>query len=218
LFSSYAFGKAEGVKGNVFTTESGAPKPERPALIVSSTSWTADENFDLLLEAVKICDERARATPSLKFPQVRLLVSGKGDLRAHYEAKMSSMDLQHFKLFTEFFPHADYVRVLGAADLGICMHFSSSKLDLPMKVVDMFGASLPVAALNYAALPELVHDGENGVLFESPSELADSLFSLLGKFPVDTTQLDAMRREAKKFQRVRWAQGWESTALPVFRT
>ena len=40
------------------------------------------------------------------------------------------------------------------------------------KVVDMFGCRLPVAAVSFPALPELVQDGVTGRVFSSSSQLA----------------------------------------------
>ena len=43
----------------------------------------------------------------------------------------------------------DYPLALAVSDIGLSSHASSSKFDLPMRVVDMLGAGLPVLALKY---------------------------------------------------------------------
>ena len=69
--------------------------------------------------------------------------------------------------------------MLGAADLGLCCHRSSSGFDLPMKLADLMGAGVPVLALDYGAcLAEQLREGKNGLLFRNAQQLASQLYEL----------------------------------------
>jgi beta-1,4-mannosyltransferase len=120
-------------------------KPNRPALIVSSSSWTEDEDFHLLIEALKVYDENKLET----MPNIICALTGKGPLKQYYEEKFSLAHFTNVQVIFLWLDPNDYPLLLGASDLGVSLHQSSSNLDLPMKVVDMFGTRLPVCALNF---------------------------------------------------------------------
>ena len=214
LFARHTWGKTK-TGENAFFRDNGALRADRPALLVSSTSWTADEDFSVLLDAVAMCDARA-VKDGKAFPFVRFVVTGKGDLLDFYKAKIAALPLVHFTFYTEYLSFQDYATLLGSADLGVSLHFSSSKLDLPMKVVDMFGSELPVAAYDYGCLGELVQSGRNGFTFTTREQLANILYDVLTKFPNDLKTLDKMRLEIKEFKKVKWSETWDEAALPIF--
>jgi beta-1,4-mannosyltransferase len=126
--------------------------PDRPALIVSSTSWTPDEDFTVLLSALSSYEVRAKEAGS-KLPRLVILISGKGPLlstfKKLYAERSKAESWTRIVVRTVWLDIADYPRFLGCADLGISLHQSSSGLDLPMKVVDMFGCGVPVLARGF---------------------------------------------------------------------
>lgn len=105
--------------------------------------------------------------------------------------------------------------LLGSADLGVCLHRSSSGLDLPMKVVDMFGCCLPVCAVNFPCLHELVKHEENGLVFEDAQGLAAQLQLLLSKFPDPAGKLNRFRENLRESEQLRWDESWKQTVLPL---
>jgi beta-1,4-mannosyltransferase len=98
----------------------------------------------------------------------------------------------------------------------LCLHRSSSGLDIPMKVADLFGAGVPVCALDYGAcLAERVRHGDNGLLFSTGVQLADVIFDLFETFPMDQSVLERLRTGARRSARPTWDEGWAREAKPV---
>lgn len=201
---------------NVFTEKSSDgcihELPNRPALLVSSTSWTPDEDFSILLSALKTCDARFEGNAGLR---VVCIVTGVGPLREYYETLFHQLQLRHTAIYTLWLEYADYPVLLGSADLGVCLHTSSSGLDLPMKVVDMFGAGLPVCAAGFPCIGELVKDETNGLVFANEEQLADQLWKLLKEFPKNQMELNKLRSGVVEFQKLRWEDNWRECAKPV---
>lgn len=210
-------------------------KQNRPALIVSSTSWTPDEDFGMLLEAAVMYDRRVAAIlneddshgkdlvweeikngkPFL-YPRLLFIITGKGPEKEKYEQKLMKLNLKRVAFRTMWLSAEDYPKLLGSADLGVCLHTSSSGLDLPMKVVDMFGCGLPVCAVSYSCIKELVKVEQNGLLFSSSSELADELMMLFKGFPEECDMLKSLRNGVlEKGCCAKWDFGWEENALPL---
>lgn len=131
-------------------TENGDVKlrESRPGLLVSSTSWTPDEDFQILLNALIHYEEEV-SKDEVKYPQLICVITGKGPLKTMYQEMIAENQWKFVKIVTPWLEPEDYPLLLASADLGVCLHYSSSGLDLPMKVVDMFGCGLPVCAMNF---------------------------------------------------------------------
>ncbi|KAL2133382.1 hypothetical protein VTI74DRAFT_2470 [Chaetomium olivicolor] len=183
-------------------------------LIVSSTSWTPDEDFSLLLDALVQYATAATTTSPPNPTPLLAIITGKGPQKEHYLSRIRSLTqagkLPNVRIATAFLPFADYAGLLACADLGVCLHMSSSGVDLPMKVVDMFGAGLPVAAYcGYESFGELVREGENGRGFETAGELAAILERLLSGGEEGSRELEVLRKGAIKEGRRRWDEEWD---------
>ncbi|XP_024128242.1 chitobiosyldiphosphodolichol beta-mannosyltransferase [Oryzias melastigma] len=205
-------------ESSVFTVREAAGgavslRTKRPALLLSSTSWTEDEDFSILLKALEEYEGFIEGGASL--PDLVCVITGKGPQKEHYRKLIDSLRLQHVKICTPWLEAEDYPLLLGSADLGVCLHKSSSGLDLPMKVVDMFGCCLPVCAIHFRCLHELVKHEENGLIFRDSAELAEQLKSLLSEFPRPDGRLGAFRRNLRTSRGQRWDENWDQNVLPL---
>ncbi|CAK4140935.1 unnamed protein product [Aphanomyces euteiches] len=187
-------------------------RSNRPAVLISSTSWTEDEDFGLLFQALVLLDTKIAFDVS--FPNVLVVVTGKGPQKEMYLKKIAEMNLNRVRITTMWLEAKDYPVMLGSSDLGICLHTSTSGLDLPMKVLDMFGCQVPVCAVKFNCLHELVRHEKNGMIFQDSVELCDQLYALLEDFPKNS-KLAGLRDSLKQVEH--WPENWTRHALPVFQ-
>ncbi|NXG26563.1 ALG1 mannosyltransferase, partial [Grallaria varia] len=202
-----AFTERDGRDGRVVQTRG------RPALLISSTSWTEDEDFSVLLKALE--DYEQFIDEGAKLPALVCVITGKGPLKDYYNGLIKKLHFRHIQFCTPWLEAEDYPLLLGSADLGVCLHKSSSGLDLPMKVVDMFGCCLPVCAIYFECLHELVKHEENGLIFRDSTELAEQLKMLFLEFPTVEGKLHSFRQNLRASKELRWDESWDQTVLPL---
>jgi beta-1,4-mannosyltransferase len=194
-----------------------AARPRGPALVVSPSGWTADEDVDLLVDALQRYDQAiADAPPTV--PDLLVVVTGLGPLRDAWLPRIALLPLRRVLLRTLWLDAEQYPRVVAAADLGVSVHRSTSGFDLPMKIADLQGAGVPVCALDYApCLGEMIRDGDNGLLFRSAAELAEQLQRLFGGESRDDDLLGRLRAGTARGAGTRWHETWAETAGPLLR-
>ncbi|TVY42130.1 Chitobiosyldiphosphodolichol beta-mannosyltransferase [Lachnellula occidentalis] len=179
-------------------------------LLVSSTSWTPDEDFNLLLEA--LCLYSSTSEP---LPPILAIITGKGPQKQMYLDRIASLtqkgNLPNVTILSAWLSTEDYATLLACADLGVCLHMSSSGVDLPMKVVDMFGAGLPVVGYgDYESWGELVREGVNGRGFVKSADLARVLRELFSDS--EGNELANLRKGAVEEGTRRWDEEWDAVA------
>ncbi|KAK9381676.1 uncharacterized protein V2V93DRAFT_334099 [Kockiozyma suomiensis] len=184
--------------------------PQTDKLVVTSTSYTPDEDLTFLLDALSQYD--VSSTPSIPLPRILAVVTGKGPLMDEFLQNVKARAWNNVTVRTVWLSAEEYPLVIGAADIGISMHLSTSGWDLPMKILDMFGCGVPVLARDFPALSELVRDGRNGFSFESVGDLAEKLIELF----TNPDKMLKIRGGAKMESTNRWNETWRITAGPVF--
>ena len=193
--------------------------PRRIPLVVAPTSWTPDEDFDLLLEAL----ERADRTLTTKLgkadgsaPDLAVLLTGRGEMRPTFEKRLSRRDFKRVAVRTVWLEPADYPTLIGMADAGLCLHQSSSGLDLPMKLADFRGAGVPVCAFDYGpVLGEALTPGHEGITFHEPGQLAAVLTALATADLAAAPGFAAARTWVAANPSERWLDQWNRAAKNV---
>lgn len=179
-------------------------------VLVSATSFTADEDFNVLLDALKKYDMGKTSQQ----PPLLLIVTGKGPLKQQFLDRVAFLKFsKNVIIKTAWLSFEDYPVVLASADLAVSLHTSSSGIDLPMKIVDFFGCGVPVITLNFPAIDELVKDGVNGLITKNKSDSlvkeSDELYRLITLAFTDADLLQTIKAGAMNESNLRWDENWD---------
>lgn len=191
--------------------------PRRIPIAICPTGWTPNEDFDLLLEGLERTERRLAArAPDTTAPNLAVLLTGRGPMRETIEARIARRPFSRVAVRTTWLEPADYVVLVGMADVGLCLHQSASGLDLPGKLAEFRGAAVPALALDYApVLTEVLEKGKQGVTFRDPGDLATILAALAVGDIESQPLLSSARTWLAEHPAERWEEHWQAVAAPI---
>jgi glycosyltransferase involved in cell wall biosynthesis len=154
-----------------------ARAPASPPLVLSVGRLRAKKGFSTLIEACALL----RAAGA----DFRVQIVGYGPERAALEAAISERRLEDTIELTGKLDHDEVIRRYAAADLFVlpCMVLADGDRDgIPNVLLEAMAMELPVISTAVSGIPELIADGQNGVLVapERPALLATAMQRLLG--------------------------------------
>ena len=146
---------------------------------------TGEKQIDVLVQAVALLDPALAA-------QVEIV--GGGDQRRNLENLVESLGLTRQFTFTGYVTDEELREAYSRATVFAMPSIAELQ---SIATMEAMASGLPIVAANAMALPHLVHDSENGYLFEpgSAQDLADKLTRV---FTRSAEELDALKRESLK--------------------
>jgi glycosyltransferase involved in cell wall biosynthesis len=158
--------------------EAFAAAPRAPAEVptfVCIASLRAYKGHAVLLDAVGLL--RARGTP------LRVVLVGDGELRRSLAARIAREGLGDTVVLRGALPHQEIPSVLAGATAMVLPSVTSrdgQMEGIPVALMESMAAGVPVVATKLSGIPELIRDGETGLLVpeRDPAALAEAMSRL----------------------------------------
>lgn len=144
--------------------------PDKPVLLYVGR-LDKEKNIDSLLKAV------ALITPPVR---PHFVIAGQGAEKDSLVKLVSELDLEADVTFTGFIPNQELPVIYTMADCFIIAGIAELQ---SIATMEAMASGLPVIAVNAVALPELVHHGKNGYLFnlDNLNQLKDYIQTITSK-------------------------------------
>jgi glycosyltransferase involved in cell wall biosynthesis len=158
----------------------------RRPTIISTSRLVGKNGIDTLLQAIQLL--------ARDYPAVECRIVGDGPERSNLERLAASLGLREAVRFCGSVPHEDVPRHLWESDVFVRPSRSEG---MGNSFVEAMAAGLPVIGTRVGGIPEIIQDGETGLLAQvnDPADLAEKIRLLL-------TQPDLAARLAQRGQAV----------------
>lgn len=163
-----------GVDCAALRPKAGLADENRPAVRIACTGrMVAAKGHRILLEALAI----AAADLALKAIALECVLIGDGPERAGLEALANSLGIAEAVRFAGAQAHQATLEAVAQADVFVLASFAEG---LPVALMEAMALGVPCISTQIAAIPELIHTGENGLLVPASNvpELAEALVRL----------------------------------------
>lgn len=161
---------------------------DTPNRIVFVGRITGEKKLDVLLKAFMKLDPELNAT--LEFV-------GGGDLLQTMKQQVKNLGLQEKVSFTGYVSDEELKESLRRAKVFAMPSIAELQ---SIATMEAMATGLPVVGANAMALPHLIHDGENGYLFE-PNNVDDLTEKLTTVLTANTKELLRLKHNSLKFIR-----------------
>ena len=160
--------------------------PDGKNKIVFVGRVTGEKKIDVLIRAMKLIPSELDAS---------LEIVGGGDLLTHHKSLVHQLGLDKKVSFTGYVTDQQLKDSLASAKVFAMPSIAELQ---SIATMEAMATALPVVGANAMALPHLIHDGQNGFLFEpgNVEELAEKLTRVL---TMPWPELEAMKRESLHF-------------------
>jgi glycosyltransferase involved in cell wall biosynthesis len=162
------------------------PSCDPPTVLFFGRMW-AYKGLDVLL--------RAQPLVSARVPRARFVIAGQGESLDRYREPMAMAGC--FRLINEWISNDVRAELFRSATVVVLPYIEATQSAI---VPVAYGYARPVVATRVGALPEIVQDGETGLLVPPSDEhaLADALVRVLGDAALQRKLSVGARRYAER--------------------
>jgi len=131
-------------------------------------------------------------------PDLYFLAIGEGELKESMQELAQELNIADRVIFTGFQPEIE--KILSSLDIFV---LASKKEGLGTSILEAMAAGVPVIGTASGGIPELIKDGENGLLVppSNPEKLKDAILKLANSPELRFRMAERGKSEAQKFDK-----------------